>query len=93
MVSPNPIAQLIALKRRRRRLSNASFFVAGIGFGTMIYLLRARFELVRTARAAAAALLAITVAAFYLGARADAEVRKLDEEIAENRQKLPPNLR
>ena len=79
------LQKLIALKKRRRRLSNASFFVAGIGFGTMIYLLRARFELIRAARAGALALLAVTVAAFYLGARADAEARKLDEEIADKK--------
>ena len=85
------LLHLTALKKRRRRLSNASFFVAGIGFGTMIYLLRARFELVRAARAGALALLAVTVAAFWLGARADAEVRKIDEEIAANRQNLPPS--
>ena len=81
------IPELHALRKRRRRLSNASFFVAGIGFGTIIYLLRARFELVRAARAGALLLLGITVAAFYLGARADAEARKLDEEI-EEKEKL-----
>jgi hypothetical protein len=76
-------AALTALRRKRRRLSNASFFVAGIGFGTILYLLRARFQLVRDEGrfAAAGALLAVTLAAFWLGARADAEARRLDEEI------------
>jgi hypothetical protein len=78
-------AALIALRRKRRRLSSASFFVAGIGFGTLIYLVRARFRLLRDEGrwAAAAAIVAVTVAAFWLGARADAEVRRLDEQIRE----------
>jgi hypothetical protein len=79
-------AALTALRRRRRRLSNASFFVAGIGFGTLLYLLRAHFQLLSEEGrwAGAAALLAVTIGAFYLGARADAEVRRLDQELMEN---------
>jgi hypothetical protein len=75
----------MALKKRRRRLSSASFFVAGIGFGTLLYLLRAHFSLLSDEGrwAGAAALLAVTIGAFYLGARADAEVRRIDEELAE----------
>jgi hypothetical protein len=78
-------AALTALKRRRRRLSSASFFVAGIGFGTLLYLLRAHFRLLSEEGrwAGAAALLAVTVGAFWLGARADAEVRRIDEQLAE----------
>lgn len=76
-------AELIALRGRQRRLSSASFFVAGIGFGTLLYLLRARFRLVREEGRwlAAGAIVVVTVAAFYLGARADAEVGRLDEQI------------
>jgi hypothetical protein len=79
------VEELIALRRKRRRLSSASFFVAGIGFGTLVYLMRVRFHLVRDdgRYLAAGALLAVTIAAFYLGARADAEVSKLDEQIRE----------
>jgi hypothetical protein len=79
------LAALNALRRRRRRLSSASFFVAGIGFGTLLYLLRAHFNLLRLEGRwpAAAALLAITIAAFYYGARLDAEVRRLEDEIRE----------
>ena len=74
---------LIALQRRRRRLSSASFFVAGIGFGTLLYLLRAHFTLLSDEGrwAGAAALLGVTVGAFYLGARADAEVRRIEEDL------------
>jgi hypothetical protein len=78
-------AALTALKRRRRRLSSASFFVAGIGFGTLLYLVRAHFRLLSEEGrwAGAAALLAVTVGAFYLGARADADVRRIDAELAQ----------
>jgi hypothetical protein len=84
-MEPSDRPALIALRRRRRRLSSASFFVAGIGFGTLLYLLRAHFTLLREDGrwAGAAALLAVTIAAFYLGARADADVRRIDEELAE----------
>jgi len=77
------LAALVSQRRKRRRLSSASFFVAGVGFGTLIYLLRSRFRLLREEGrwAAAAALVAITVAAFWLGARADADVRRLEDEI------------
>jgi hypothetical protein len=79
------VDELIALRRKRRRLSSASFFVAGVGFGTIVYLMRARFHLLRDEGRylTAAALLAVTVAAFFLGARADAEVSKLDDQIRE----------
>jgi hypothetical protein len=74
----------MALSRRRRRLSSASFFVAGIGFGTLLYLLRAHFTLLSQEGrwTAAAALLGVTLGAFYLGARADAEVRRIEAELA-----------
>jgi hypothetical protein len=76
---------LLALRRRQRRLSSASFFVAGVGFGTILYLLRARFHLLREEGryAAAGGLLLVTLAAFWLGARADAEVQRLDEQLRE----------
>ena len=69
----------------RKKSHCASFFVAGIGFGTLLYLLRAHFRLLSEEGrwAGAAALLAVTIGAFYLGARADAEVRRLDEQLAE----------
>jgi hypothetical protein len=85
-------AALIVLKKKRRRLSSAAFFVAGIGFGTLLYLLRARFQLLREEGrwSGALALLGITVGAFWLGARADAEVRRLEHAIGELEKKLPP---
>jgi hypothetical protein len=77
-----PVAALRALRRRKRRLASASFFVAGVGFGTLIYLLRARAVLrAPEKRAAFFALVALTVLAFWLGARAEAEIGPLDERI------------
>jgi hypothetical protein len=75
---------LMALKRRRRRLANASFFVAGIGFGTLLYFLRARFTLLGEEGrwAGLAELLVGTLGAFYLGARADAEAHRIDDELS-----------
>jgi hypothetical protein len=78
-----PRRQLEFLKRRRRRLSSACFFVAGIGFGTAIYILRARFATLGQPRQLASflALVGLMAAAFYLGARAEAEVGSLEEQI------------
>jgi hypothetical protein len=83
------LGPLRALRRRRRRLSSACFLVAGVGFGTVFYFLRARFQLVLDRSLAAAALLALTVGAFWLGARAEAEVADIDEKIRELTQRGP----
>jgi hypothetical protein len=82
--------ELKALRKKRRRLSSACFLVAGVGFGTVFYLLRARFQLVRDRGLFAAALLALTVGAFWLGARAEAEVAELDEKIRASSRRSPP---
>jgi hypothetical protein len=73
------------LRRARRRLSSACFFVAGVGFGSAVYLLRARFAtLSQPGRFASFLLLvALMIALFWLGARADAEVDDLDEQLRE----------
>ena len=79
----DPRRQLEFLRRRRRRLSSACFFVAGIGFGTAIYLRRARFATLGQPPQLAAflALVGLMIAAFWLGARAEAEVGDLEEQI------------
>ena len=70
-------------RKRRRRASSLSFFAAGVGFGTCVYLLRAHFQrLAEPGRLAPfLGLVAIVAALFWLGARADAEVDQLDEEL------------
>jgi hypothetical protein len=77
--------RLLALRRRRRRLANACFFVAGTGFGTALYLLRARFATLRAPGKGAAflALVALMALAIWLGARAETEVGQLDERLRE----------
>jgi hypothetical protein len=78
-------APLYQQRRRRRRLSSACFFIAGVGFGTALYLLRARFDTLRETGKSAAlvALVTLMVLAFWLGARAETEVGQLDERIRE----------
>lgn len=80
-----PRRHLELLRHRRRRLSSACFFVAGIGFGTAIYLLRARFSTLHRPPQLAAflGLVGLMVAAFWLGSRAEAEVGDLEEQIRE----------
>jgi hypothetical protein len=75
--------QLEQLRKRRRRLSSTCFFTAGIGFGTAIYLLRARFPSLAqpTHGGLFLVLVALMVALFYMGARAEAEVGELDEQL------------
>ena len=79
------IAALKVDRRAQRRLSSACFFVAGIGFGTALYLLRARFATLGppSQRLAFVGLLAVLIGAFWLGARAEAEVGRLEEELRE----------
>jgi hypothetical protein len=81
----DPRRQLQFLRRRRRRLSSGCFFIAGIGFGTAIYLLRARFSSLAAPPRLAAflALVGLMAATFWLGSRAEAEVGDLDEQIRE----------
>lgn len=83
-MTPAPArSQLVRQRRSRRRRSSLCFFVAGIGFGTAIYLLRARFETLGppTQRVLFIGLVALMVAIFWLGARAEAEVGQLDEQL------------
>jgi hypothetical protein len=77
-----------ALRRersRRRRLSSGCFLVAGVGFGTAFHLLRSRFaQLAAPGQAASfVALLLLTIGAFWVGARAEAEIGRLDEQLRE----------
>jgi hypothetical protein len=76
-------AALTQLRRRRRRLASACFFVAGIGFGTAIYLLRARAALLREPGRLSPfiALIALTASAFWLGARTEVEIGQLEERL------------
>jgi hypothetical protein len=77
------IASLRAQRRRRRRAASACFFAAGVGFGTAIYLLRARFATLGlpSKQLAFFALVALMAALFWAGARAEAEVGQLDERL------------
>jgi hypothetical protein len=71
-------------------LSSTYFFVAGIGFGTAIYLLRARFATLGQPPRLAAflGLVGLMVASFYLGARAEAEVGDLENQIRDLDEQL-----
>ena len=87
------------LRRKRRRLSSACFFAAGLGFGTAVYLLRARFSSLAQPEMMVPflGLVALMVMVFWLGARAETEVGDLDEQIrdlderaaAERRRRTP----
>ena len=83
-----PIESVEKRRRARRRSASACFFAAGIGFGTAIYLLRARFASLQAPanRAAFFALVLLMVGLFWLGARAEAEVSDLDERLRELRE-------
>jgi hypothetical protein len=76
---------LRALRKRRRRFASASFLAAGVAFGTAVYLVVAHAE--RTFQPARfpffAGLVALMVALVWLGASAENEVQRIDEEIAE----------
>jgi uncharacterized membrane protein YhhN len=80
-------AALAGLRRRRRRQASLCFFVAGIGFGTAIYLLRARFHSLKSPDKTLAFLflVAVMVALFWLGTRAESDVTQLDERLRELR--------
>jgi hypothetical protein len=64
-------------------VSSGCFFAAGVAFGTTLYLLRARFATLSapSQRAALAGLVAVMVAIFWIGARAESEVGRIDEEL------------
>jgi hypothetical protein len=83
MDDPKRRTELVRLRRKRRRLSSSCFFAAGVGFGTAIYLLRARFSTLAAPnqRVLFLALVALMVIIFWLGARAEAEVGQLDEQL------------
>src|SRR5262249_13546726 len=83
------LGRLRALRRRRRRLAAACFFVAGVGFGTLLYLLRAHAQLLRAApkQALALGIVTLTVLSFWLGARAEAELAQIDEQIREREKR------
>jgi hypothetical protein len=76
-------AELTRRRRARRRLSSICFLVAGVGFGTALYLLRARFYTLASPgkRAAFFALVAFMAIFFWLGSRAESEVTRLDDEL------------
>jgi hypothetical protein len=76
-------AELMRLRRSRRRVSSGCFFVAGVAFGTTLYLLRARFATLGapSQRAALVGLIGVMVAIFWIGARAESEVGRIDEEL------------
>jgi hypothetical protein len=85
MDDPNGRQRLEVLRRQRRRFASACFFAAGVGFGTAIYLLRARFPTLTgpTHRVVFLALVGLMVGLFCLGARAESEVGELDEQLRE----------
>jgi hypothetical protein len=76
-------AELVRQRRARRRQASLLFLITGISFGTALYLLRARFEMLDTTRhrLGLLGLVGIMVLTFFLGARAEAEVKALDEEL------------
>jgi hypothetical protein len=80
-------ASLASLRRRRRRQASLCFFVAGIGFGTALYLLRARFRSLNSPDKLLAFLflVGVMVALFWLGTRAESDVTQLDERLRELR--------
>lgn len=75
-------------RRARRRTSSFFFFAAGIAFGTAIYLLRARFATLGEPahRVAFCGLVLFMVLLFWLGARAEADVSTLDEQLRNLRE-------
>lgn len=79
------IAPLRKLRRRRRRFASLCFLAAGIAFGSGIYLVITRAE--RAFDPAHlpifAGLVLLLVALFWLGTSAEAEIAKIDEEIAD----------
>ena len=83
------------VRQRQRRLASGSFFVAGVGFGTALYLLRARFATLDapSQRVAFVSLVALMVAVFWLGARAELEVGRSDEQLRDLEEAVQALLR
>jgi hypothetical protein len=88
-------AELERLRRSRRRFSSGCFFIAGIAFGTALYLLRARFATLSapSQRAALAGLVAVMAGIFWIGARAESEVGRIDEELRALEESVRPSAR
>jgi hypothetical protein len=74
------VPQLVRNRRVRRRQASLCFLFAGIGFGTAIYFLRARFA---TLGPEFLLLVGIMVALFWLGARAESDVTQIDDRLRE----------
>jgi len=77
--------RLVAERRARRRRANLCFFAAGIGFGTALYLLRTRFHTLAPPEKGLAflTLVAIMVGLFWLGARAESDVTRIEARLRE----------
>ena len=71
------------LRARRRRFASLCFLFAGIAFGTSLYVLRTRFvKVVGPAYwPTFIGLVALMVALFVLGASAEGEVSRIDEQL------------
>ena len=69
--------------RHFRRVSSLAFLLAGAAFGTALFLLRARFSTLQSPRRTGAllGLVAAMALAFWLGARAEAEVTRVDRQL------------
>ena len=78
------------LRSRRRRFASACFLLAGIAFGTSLYLLRTRFlKVVGPAHLPALiGLIALMTALFVLGASAEGEVTRIDEQLLELEEQI-----
>jgi hypothetical protein len=70
-------------RRARRRAASLCFLAAGVGFGTALYVLRARFHQIGGGKRplAFAALIALMAALFWFGSRLESEVGEIDEEL------------
>ena len=76
-------APLLTRRARRRRFGSLCFLLAGATFGTAVYLLRTRAREVLGPRLPLLlVLIATMVALFALGSSAEAEVARLDDELA-----------
>ena len=83
------------LRSRRRRFASACFLFAGLAFGTSLYLLRTRFLKVSgpTELPIFVGLVALMVALFVLGASAEGEVSRIDEQLQELEEQMGIALR
>ncbi len=79
------IAPLRRLRRRRRRFASACFLAAGIAFGSLVYLVLTRVDRVFDAThfPIFAGLVILMVGLFYLGASAESEIARIEQEIAD----------